>query len=82
MELGGAGEIVEGVEIEGAVLGDELDVVVVTGVPDRLDDRRPGRVDVGAEGRFVLVEQLAELVRSDGSLSSIRPLAADQTVAL
>ena len=66
MQFGGAAEIVQGKEIEGPVLGYELDIVVVVRMADRLYDRGPGGVDVRAQRWFVLFEKLAKLVGSDG----------------
>ena len=46
-------------EIEGAVLGDELHVVVLPGMPKHLDNRGPGRVYVRAESGLVSVQFLS-----------------------
>ena len=69
-QLEGAAEIVEVVHGERRVFGGELDVVVLPGGADQLDQRRPHRQDMSAEGRLVGLELLAELVGAHGRPST------------
>lgn len=69
VDVPGAREVVEVVEVEGTVLSDELDVVVETRVPDRLHDGRPRGVNVGGQRGLVGLQELAQLVGSHGVLS-------------
>src|SRR5206468_97769 len=64
VDVRGSREVVEVVEIEGAVLSDELDVVVETRVPDGFHDGRPRRVNVGGQRGLVGLQELAQLVGS------------------
>ena len=48
VQVAGAAEIVEVVQIKGRVFSYKFYVVVVTRVADGLDHGRPGRVDMGA----------------------------------
>src|SRR5207247_9162766 len=49
VDVPGSGEVVEVVEVEGAVLSHELDVVVETRVPDGFHDGRPRGGTVGRQ---------------------------------
>ena len=66
VQLGRPAEVVEPVQVVRRVLARELDVVVLAGMADDLDDRRPGRVDVRADRRPARPEQLAQPVRTHG----------------
>jgi hypothetical protein len=66
-ELERAAHVVEVVHVERRVLGGELDVVVVAGLTDQLDERRPGRQDVGAQRGLAGGEALTESVATHGS---------------
>jgi hypothetical protein len=77
LQLEGAAEIVEVVHGEGRVFGGELDVVVILGVADQLDEGRPARQDVGADRRLPGVQLLAQAIGAHGRLlRQSRPPAA------
>src|SRR4029077_11728202 len=61
-ELEGAAEIVEIVQVERRVLGGELDIVVLPGMADQLDQAGPRREDVRTHGRLAGVEFFAEQI--------------------
>ena len=61
-ELEGAAEIVEIVQVERRVLGGELDIVVLLGVTDQLDQRRPRRKNMRADGRLAGVQAFTKQV--------------------
>ena len=69
VELGGTTEVVEVVQVEGAVLRDELDVVVQPCVPDGFDDGRPCGVDMSAQCRLAVVQLLSKLIGLQESTS-------------
>src|SRR6266508_1096022 len=52
--------------VEGAVLADELDVVVEARVADGFHDGRPRGVNVGGQRGLVGLQELAQLVGSHG----------------
>src|SRR2546427_362137 len=64
VDVRGSSEVVEVVQVEGAVLADELDVVVETRVPDGFHDGRPRGVNVGGQRGLVGLQELAQLVGS------------------
>src|SRR5262245_52569500 len=64
VDVRGSGEVVEVVEVEGAVLAHELDVVVETRVPDGFHDGRPRGVNVSRQRGPVGLQELAQLVGS------------------
>lgn len=65
MQFSSPCQVVERIQIKGAIFSDEFYIVIVTSVTDSFDNRWPCRVYVGAERGFIISEQLAELVRSD-----------------
>src|SRR5215470_11187313 len=64
VDVPGSREVVEVMEVEGAVLAHELDVVVETRVPDGFHDGRPRGVNVGRQRGLVVLQELAQLVGS------------------
>jgi hypothetical protein len=60
LQLQCAPEIVQVMHVEWRVLRGELDVVVIAGVPDQLNQRRPARQEVCADGRLTGGEQRAK----------------------
>ncbi len=72
-QLGRPAEVVEPVQVVRRVLAGELDVVEPPRMADHLDDRRPRRVEVRADRRSSLGEQLAEPVRAHRSALERQP---------
>jgi hypothetical protein len=66
VDVAGSREVVEVVEVEGAVLADELDVVVETRVADGFHHGWPCGVNVGGQRGLVGLQELAQLVGSHG----------------
>ena len=66
VELRRPAEVVEPMQVVRRVLARELDVVVLPGVADDLDDGRPRRVDVRADRRATGSQQLPKTVRTHG----------------
>jgi hypothetical protein len=48
VEVGGAAQIIEVFQVERRVFADKFDVVVMAGMTDRFDKRRPRALYVGA----------------------------------
>src|SRR5580704_14611820 len=65
-ELEGAAEIVEVVQVERRVLGGKLDIVVLLGMADQLDQGRPGREDVRADGRLAGIQAFTKQIAAHG----------------
>ena len=66
MEFRGATKVIKGVQIVGAVFCDEFDVIVAARQSEEFNNIRPSGMNVCAQGWFPGIEQLAQLVGSDG----------------
>ena len=55
-------EVIERVQVERRVFGDEFDVVVHTCMSDSFDNTGPGAMQVGANARLVSVQYLSQFV--------------------
>ena len=67
----GPAEIVQIVEIVGAVLGHKLHIVILTGMTDQFHDAGPGGVDVGSDGGQTGVEPFPDGIGTHGIVSPL-----------
>jgi hypothetical protein len=56
MDLRRTAQVVEVVEVVGAILPDEFNIVIQPGTADGFNDGRPGGVDMGGQGWLARLE--------------------------